>query len=60
LNLQTGEVVAIKQIEKNLLHEDTWPIVQKEQEMLQKLEHPNIVRCLDQHETKSHIYIIFE
>eukprot|EP01102_Stenamoeba_stenopodia_P011313 TRINITY_DN345_c1_g6_i2.p1 TRINITY_DN345_c1_g6~~TRINITY_DN345_c1_g6_i2.p1 ORF type:complete len:625 (-),score=107.10 TRINITY_DN345_c1_g6_i2:199-2073(-) len=60
LNLKTGEVVAIKQIDKHLIAPEDWPLVLQELNLLQHLTNPNIVQFIDYHETNDFLYFILE
>lgn len=60
LNLKTGEVVAIKQIDKHLIASEDWPMVLQELNLLQELIHPNIVQFIDYHDTSDYLYFILE
>lgn len=59
LNITTGEVVAIKQIEKDKI-KDSLPAVMRELELLQKLDHPNIVKFVEYIDTPDHLYFTLE
>lgn len=57
----TNEKVAIKSYEKSsLLHPNRKKAVEREIKILQKLQHPNIIRLLSTLETSSSIHLIFE
>lgn len=60
LSTKTGEVVAIKQLDKELLPEQQLPVLMRELEVNQKLQHPNIVRYIDHVDTPGHLYFILE
>lgn len=47
LNLQNGQLVAIKQVSLNFIKEDRKGSLQSEISLLQKLEHPKIVKYID-------------
>lgn len=57
----TNEKVAIKSYEKSsLLHPNRRKAVEREIKILQKLQHPNIIKLLNTLETSSSIHLIFE
>ena len=57
----TSEKVAIKSYEKHsLLHPNRKKAVEREIKILQRLQHPNIIRLLNTIETPSSIHLIFE
>ena len=60
VDLQTGDIVAIKQVSlENIAHEDLSSIM-LEIDLLKALNHKNIVKYLGSFKTKSHLYIILE
>lgn len=57
----TSEKVAIKSYEKHsLLHPNRKKAVEREIKILQKLQHPNIIKLLNTIETPSSVHLIFE
>ena len=61
--LKTNEKVAIKKVsllQKSLKDERTFNKLKMEIELLQKLDHPNIVKYYDVVKTNSHWYIVME
>eukprot|EP01097_Dermamoeba_algensis_P008874 TRINITY_DN6093_c0_g1_i1.p1 TRINITY_DN6093_c0_g1~~TRINITY_DN6093_c0_g1_i1.p1 ORF type:complete len:702 (+),score=199.13 TRINITY_DN6093_c0_g1_i1:52-2157(+) len=60
INIQTGEVVAIKQMEKSRIAQDSLESIVTELELLQRLYNPNIVNYVEFQETKDHIYFVLE
>lgn len=86
MELKTGRVVAIKQINKALLSQaelpgilvfsiflarllcvlhaqansEFLPLIQRELELLQQLDHPNIVKFLDYYDTRDSLYFVLE
>lgn len=60
LHTDTGVVVAIKQVDKELVDKDKLPALLKEAEFLLSLNHGNLVRTNDFTESKKFIYFIFE
>eukprot|EP01103_Thecamoeba_quadrilineata_P013970 TRINITY_DN4026_c0_g1_i1.p1 TRINITY_DN4026_c0_g1~~TRINITY_DN4026_c0_g1_i1.p1 ORF type:complete len:632 (-),score=137.29 TRINITY_DN4026_c0_g1_i1:102-1997(-) len=59
IQLITGKVVVVKELDKRILQEQTTNVL-NEHEILQELDHPNIIKTLDTHETPAYIYIILE
>eukprot|EP00958_Prasinococcus_capsulatus_P019090 scaffold2299_cov359-Prasinococcus_capsulatus_cf.AAC.4 len=60
VDLQTGDIVAIKQVSlENIANEDLSSIM-LEIDLLKALNHKNIVKYLGSFKTKSHLYIILE
>eukprot|EP00347_Sterkiella_histriomuscorum_P001554 403371590 len=60
LNLQNGQLVAIKQIRINNFKEHNKRSLQSEINLLKKLEHPNIVKYIDSIQTEQYLNIILE
>ncbi|RPA89895.1 kinase-like protein [Choiromyces venosus 120613-1] len=62
IDRRTGDAYAVKSIQKRALAQsgDRQLGVRKEVEILEKLNHPNIVSYIDCHEDRSHIYIFME
>ncbi|KAI9142655.1 hypothetical protein BKA69DRAFT_1065643 [Paraphysoderma sedebokerense] len=60
LNLETGEVVAIKQIKLNGYDKSQLNSLTTEIDLLKKLQHPNIVKYLGSMRTKEYLHIILE
>lgn len=60
LNLKTAEILAVKETDKPRIGEEAMKGIRTELELLQKLQHPNIVRFLDWHETDDKLYFIME
>lgn len=60
LDTKNGIFVAVKQIEKALISESQLPSIMREAELLQRLDHPNIVKFYQYIETKSYLYFILE
>jgi len=60
LNLKTGEVVAVKQIRKELVAPDKIPGILREIELLLDLDHENIVKLLDFEDTPEILYLVLE
>jgi serine/threonine protein kinase len=60
LNMDSGEVVAVKQIELSEIPPSEVSIIMMEIDLLKKLQHPNIVKYLGFLKTKDHLCIILE
>ncbi|KAG0639983.1 hypothetical protein HOY80DRAFT_1000563 [Tuber brumale] len=62
IDRRTGDAYAVKSIQKRAFAQssDRQLGVRKEVEILEKLNHPNIVSYIDCHEDRSHIYIFME
>jgi len=55
-----GEVYAIKMISKKNMSEKVFRYLEREVEILQLLNHPNIVKLADIRATDNHYYLVFE
>lgn len=51
---------AIKQIIKSKIPKDQYPSLIREIELLQQLQHPNLMGFVDYHETRTELYLILE
>eukprot|EP01132_Coremiostelium_polycephalum_P003140 gene3140-3926_t len=60
LNTETGDFCAIKQIEKSIISEKQLPAILQEIKLLQTLQHLNIVRFIESHETSKFLYFALE
>ncbi|EGC34518.1 hypothetical protein DICPUDRAFT_48249 [Dictyostelium purpureum] len=60
LNTETGDFCAIKQIEKGMISEKQLPAILHEIKLLQTLQHPNIVKFIESHETPRYLYFALE
>lgn len=60
INKNTGDVVAIKIIEKRNLSTQELETLNEEVEILQKIDHEHIVKLYDIYETKDHLYMVME
>ncbi|KAI9204989.1 uncharacterized protein BJ171DRAFT_598587 [Polychytrium aggregatum] len=60
LNVETGEVVAIKQLKLNALSKHELALIMMEIDLLKELQHPKIVRYIGFFKTKEHLNIIME
>eukprot|EP00026_Physarum_polycephalum_P013127 Phypoly_transcript_13499.p1 GENE.Phypoly_transcript_13499~~Phypoly_transcript_13499.p1 ORF type:complete len:187 (+),score=17.56 Phypoly_transcript_13499:35-595(+) len=60
LNVETGDFIAIKQIEKAVIQAEHLPGVLRECELLRTLNHPNIVTFIDSHETDEYLFYVME
>lgn len=58
--MDTGDFVAIKQIDKEFIDESQLPGIMKEAEILKKLDHPNILEIYSFIETPNTLYFILE
>ena len=56
----TGENLAVKIIDKLGLEDDVHDRVLRETAIMQKINHSNLVRVRDVHDTASSIYIVLE
>jgi serine/threonine protein kinase len=57
---KTGEIAALKIIEKGKLNNFLLSKVYQEKEILESLNHPNIVRCYKSFEDAKNVYILME
>ncbi|ORX54202.1 Pkinase-domain-containing protein [Piromyces finnis] len=60
LNLENGEVVAIKQLKLNKISKSELDVIMTEIDLLKKLKHPNIVKYYGFIKTKDFLNIILE
>ncbi|EGG13923.1 putative protein serine/threonine kinase [Cavenderia fasciculata] len=60
LNSLTGDFVAIKRFEKSKISKDQLSSVMTELELLQRLNHDNVVKVLGKDENDSYIYLFLE
>jgi len=61
IHIPTGRPVALKIIKKNVIKEHHKEyMVERELKILKKIKHPHIVEFIDDFETKSKYYIVFE
>jgi len=60
INKNTGDVVAIKIIEKKNLSAQELDTLNEEVEILRKIDHRHIVKLYDIYETKDHLYMVME
>jgi len=60
VNKLTGDVVAIKIIEKKTLSPQELETLTEEVDILQKIDHMHIVKLYDIYETKDHLYMVME
>jgi len=60
LDVSTGQVVAIKQVDKSLLSKDQLPAIMRELDLLRQLDHKNIVKLWAYEETKQSLFFIME
>jgi serine/threonine protein kinase len=60
LDMERGDFVAIKQIEKRLLASEQLPKIMQEAELLKSLSHHNIVGFRGSVETPKHIHFVLE
>mmetsp|Transcript_52602 Transcript_52602/g.132284 ORF Transcript_52602/g.132284 Transcript_52602/m.132284 type:complete len:857 (-) Transcript_52602:20-2590(-) len=58
LDLVTGHFVAIKSVDST--HQEALTFLDHEHTLLSKLQHPNIVRCLESIDANNHFYVAFE
>ena len=56
----TNEIVAIKMMSKMNVDNEKIQIIEKEIEILNSLDHPNIIKLRDLRKTKNNWYLIFE
>ncbi|KAM3146403.1 hypothetical protein pb186bvf_001372 [Paramecium bursaria] len=54
------EDVAIKMISKQNVRNENLSMIEKEIEILAKLDHPNIIKLVDSKRTQNHFYLVFE
>jgi serine/threonine protein kinase len=59
-SLETGEYVAVKQIDKFMIDAVQLPGIKKEAEILKRLNHPNIVKIYSFMETPNTLYFVLE
>lgn len=59
-SLDTGEYVAVKQIDKFMIDAIQLPGIKKEAEILKRLNHPNIVKIYSFMETPNTLYFVLE
>eukprot|EP01133_Synstelium_polycarpum_P011482 gene11482-13387_t len=60
LNTETGDFCAIKQIEKFIISEKQLPAILQEIKLLQTLQHVNIVKFIESHETSKFLFFALE
>jgi len=60
INKNTGDVVAIKIIEKTTLSPEELETLTEEVDILEKIDHMHIVKLFDIYETKDHLYMVME
>ena len=60
LNMDTGDVVAIKQIPLRHIPKDDIGRIMREIHLLNHLDHDNIVKYIDSIKSKDHLYIVLE
>ncbi|GAM16881.1 hypothetical protein SAMD00019534_000560 [Acytostelium subglobosum LB1] len=60
LNTETGDFFAVKQIEKSIISEKQLPAIIQELKLLKTLQHVNIVKFIESHETSKHLYFALE
>mmetsp|Transcript_12025 Transcript_12025/g.33891 ORF Transcript_12025/g.33891 Transcript_12025/m.33891 type:complete len:919 (+) Transcript_12025:231-2987(+) len=60
LDIETGSVVAIKQVDKHALSERDMERIRQELDLLQRLSHPNIVKLLDYQETDDYFNFVLD
>ncbi|KAL6047137.1 Four and a half LIM domains protein 1-like [Balamuthia mandrillaris] len=60
LNFRTGEVVAVKQINKDMLTPKQLPGIMQELELLQKLDHPHVTKFIEYHEIGDFLFFVME
>ncbi|KNC83605.1 hypothetical protein SARC_04140, partial [Sphaeroforma arctica JP610] len=59
-DLETGEMVAVKQIKTRYLTDEDIEGLDSEISVMKTLDHPHIVKLLDFFATKSHCYVVQE
>ena len=59
-NVANGDFVAIKRIPVNEMDADTLMVIEREIELMKKLNHPNIVKYIDSVKSKGHLHIVLE
>eukprot|EP01031_Cornospumella_fuschlensis_P035757 gene35757-43373_t len=59
-NVRTGDFVAVKRFPLNSIDKESLNSIESEIELMQKLNHPNIVKYIDTIRTKSYLYIVLE
>ncbi|GAM29429.1 hypothetical protein SAMD00019534_126050 [Acytostelium subglobosum LB1] len=60
LNTDTGDFCAVKQIEKSIISEKQLPSILQEIKLLQTLQHNNIVKFIESHETPKFLFFALE
>ncbi|KAL6063574.1 Protein kinase of the Mitotic Exit Network [Balamuthia mandrillaris] len=60
LNFKTGQVVAVKQISKDMLTPSQLPSIMQELKILQTLDHPHITKLYEHHETEDFLFFVME
>eukprot|EP01087_Luapelamoeba_hula_P018230 TRINITY_DN5854_c0_g1_i1.p1 TRINITY_DN5854_c0_g1~~TRINITY_DN5854_c0_g1_i1.p1 ORF type:complete len:1017 (-),score=213.53 TRINITY_DN5854_c0_g1_i1:99-3149(-) len=60
LSFKTGQVVAVKQINKDMLTPTQLPSIMQELELLQKLSHQHIVKFIEFFEINEYLYFVLE
>lgn len=60
VNKKTGEVVAVKIIDRKEMQEDDEVALQSEIEILSSLEHPNVVKMYEVFDESDYMYIVLE
>lgn len=59
-NVLTGDFVAMKRFPLKAIDDESLSSIEAEIELMQKLNHPNIVKYIDTIRTKGHLYIALE
>lgn len=60
LNLRTGEVVAVKQMDKKAISSENYEDIKRELRLLETLDHPNTVKFIESFEKEEHLYFVLE
>src|SRR3989338_4994066 len=60
LNVETGTTVAVKRLDISQMPTEEFGAVKREVELLQKMDHPNIIKCYSAFQSTHHMNLVLE